>query len=423
MKDVVFALAQAHTNADKATARHDATAKALGEDVQGLNKAYADAAKSTAGFDRVQQEGAATLERVNTIMDQAVAGTQAYDQAVSSVDFGKAALDGANTAMAAFTESNLGLANWVQANTEAWNGFATAIKESHGSLDVTSEKGAAAQDALEGLAHTVDQQLADAYTKAAGNGDTFRASAAQIADTLRTRLQKELGLSTQAADEVIRQLGLMPDQVETRYQLAGTEEARIKIGLLQGAIDNLPKDVQTQVTQHILAGDYTGALAVIQNYYNTHHAELPTDAKAGNTSTARQQMQGEFDRNPLTVLVTPRPGSIAVRDAGGAVPAGTTGLGGETGPEFVTLPDGRRLLLTAPTFLPARSRVTRRSLSERMLRSGTSPGGTPLWATALATGRPIKVDVKVTGMAGNRFEVDRAIKRSVRDGIRLAGNR
>jgi hypothetical protein len=58
-----------------------------------------------------------------------------------------------------------------------------------------------------------------------------------------------------------------------------------------------------------------------------------------------------------------------------------------------------------------------------MLRSGTSPGGTPLWASALATGRPIKVDVKVSGMAGNRFEVDRAIKRSVRDGIRLAGNR
>src|SRR4029077_21267659 len=104
---------------------------------------------------------------------------------------------------------------------------------------------------------------------------------ADIEAFMRAKLAPQFGNNKEKIDEVIRSLGLMPDQITTRYDLAGTEEARIKIGLLQGSIAALPKDVQTRVNQQIILGDYQGALNTIQSYYNGHPATVKVNTVVG----------------------------------------------------------------------------------------------------------------------------------------------
>ena len=197
---------------------------------------------------------------------------------------------------------------------------------------------------------------------------------------------------------------------------AATAKGPARQGILDyiASVNQIPPEKLTEIQAAIDRGDLALANTLLAQASAPRTAAINADA---NTAAA----QRDLDRLTAnrTVLITPVAGQIVRRDAGGVAPTGGA-WGGELGPEFVTTPDGRRMLLTAPTLLPARTRITRRSLTERML---TTSGGSPVWATAIAAGRPIKVDVKVSGMAGNRFEVDRAIKRSVRDGIRLAGNR
>ena len=78
------------------------------------------------------------------------------------------------------------------------------------------------------------------------------------------------------------QLGLVPENMETIYNLAGTEEAKIKLDLLQTYIAGLPEDVQTTVTQQILLGDYVGAVATVQQHAANNPATMHIYADVSN---------------------------------------------------------------------------------------------------------------------------------------------
>ena len=80
------------------------------------------------------------------------------------------------------------------------------------------------------------------------------------------------------ANDLMIQLGLVPENMETVYDLAGTEEAKLQLDLLQGYIAAIPADVQTTITQQVLAGDYVGAVATVQAYADAHPATLYVDA-------------------------------------------------------------------------------------------------------------------------------------------------
>ena len=201
-------------------------------------------------------KSAKDLEKWADATAQAVEGLDAYDTAMKGMDWGQSDLDGAVTAMSKFTEAHFALKD-IQADTEkAFDSLTESVKANGKSFDVTTDKGRANQAALEDVAHALDTKLAAAYADADGDQEKFKENAGKLAAETLTRLQKELGLSKSQTDDMAKALGLLPEDLETRYKLSGDEEAKAKIGLLQGAIDALPKDVQAKVTQQIILGDY-----------------------------------------------------------------------------------------------------------------------------------------------------------------------
>jgi hypothetical protein len=222
---------------------------------------------------------AAQLEADAEAAQDAADAVAEYEHVVAGAEFGSTALTAATDAFTAFNEARFAAGNKVQNEAAAWGAYNEALKDVGPNMDITTEAGSKQQDALEDLATIVNTDLAQAYADAGGNSDEFKAKAGGLADMLRTRLTKEMGFSKEAADDVIYTLGLMPEDIETRYALSGTEEAKLKLDLLSGSIDDLPADVRTKVTQEIIAGDYVGALGTVQTYYDKHPATLYVQPK------------------------------------------------------------------------------------------------------------------------------------------------
>jgi hypothetical protein len=228
------------------------------------------AAKQEKATGRTNAQKEATQDLVDEF-DAANEAAQGYADTISGADWAAVGgIDDAVDSMSAFHDQFFALADIASANEAAFDAFGESLKDNGNTFDLNTEKGRANQGALQDLAGTLDAQLASALESSGGDLETFKGKAKDVADTLQRRLTGELGLSEEAAADLIDRLGLMPEDMETRYQLSGTEDARQKIGLLQSSIDALPKDVQTKVTQQIIAGDYQGALATIQDYYNRH---------------------------------------------------------------------------------------------------------------------------------------------------------
>ena len=203
-------------------------------------------------------------------------GCRRYADAVAGTDWGASKLEGAVAGMTEFSQQHFALVDIAAASEKAFDDLSTSVDKNGKTFDVATEKGRANQSALEDVAKTLDTQFAAAYTDAGGDLDVFKGKAASLAAETLTRLQKELGLSDQQTAELAASLGLLPEDIETRYNLSGDAEAKVKIGLLQTSINNLPENVQTKVTQQIITGDYKGALATVQNYYDGHPATIYT---------------------------------------------------------------------------------------------------------------------------------------------------
>ena len=159
----------------------------------------------------------------------------------------------------------------IEAN-EAWS---KALEENGKTLDITTEKGRANYDVLQQQADAMATAVEETYRQTASYED-----AAAKADEFRLQLYKQLkqmGITGDEAEEYVRTLGLMPDQVETTIELAKGEEARKKVQELSDIIAELPPEVETTVTQSILAGDYEAALATVQKYFDDHPAGMGTD--------------------------------------------------------------------------------------------------------------------------------------------------
>ena len=204
-------------------------------------------------------------------------GVAEYSTAIESVDWGSAEIEGAIAGMNEFTDAHLGLARIAQQSADAEKALADSVKENGKAFDFGTEAGLKNLDAIEGVAEAVNAKLAAAYDSADGNQRKFVQSAKTIADETLGRLSEEMGLSTEQTAKLAEALGLMPEDIQTRYELSGTEEAQLKLNLLSESITGLPENVETRVTQKIIAGDYQGALDTIQDFYDKNPATLPVE--------------------------------------------------------------------------------------------------------------------------------------------------
>ena len=216
----------------------------------------------------------ATEEQIENLKAM-VEGLEAYNDAVAGTEWESAEIEGAITAIDKFADAHFGLAEIAKNSADAEQALADSVKENGKAFDFGTEAGLKNLDAIEGVAEAVGVKLASAYDDADGNQRKFRRSAKTIADETLGRLREEMGLSEEQTAALAEALGLMPEDIETRYELSGTEEAQLKLDLLSGSIDGLPDNVETKVTQKIIAGDYQGALDLINEFYKQNPAIVP----------------------------------------------------------------------------------------------------------------------------------------------------
>lgn len=294
------------TEAEVAASKIDdlAAAGQLGEGaIAAMGEATAQAMVQQEGLSGAVRIGEGAIAAMGEATAQAMTWMQEFQRISTSSDWGASAFAGAQTAASQMTEMLFAQSNMAQQDEEAFAALKTSVADNGKTFDQSTQAGRDNMDALEGVSVALEDDLASAYQAADGDADTFKRNATEIATKTLTRLQTELGLSDEETQVLGHQLGLLPEDIETRYKLSQTEEARTKIGLLQGAIEALPKDVQAKVTQQIIAGDYVGAVNTIQTYNNNHPTSVETDSRAGDTAAGRNAVQSYNNSHPTTVRV------------------------------------------------------------------------------------------------------------------------
>ena len=317
---------------------------------------------------------AESRDQVADLVDGLVALRDAaadYQRIVSGGEWGRAGIEGATAAYEKYRHYVTGDRQQVSDSEEAWDNLGGAIEGAGEAVtDLGSPEGRAVYDALDELGSTIVPELAKAFDDSDGDINKFRRTTDKLATDTMRRLQSEFNLSEEDAAALFAELGLLPEQLTTFYELSGDEEAKLKLDLLQGSIDALPENVETQVTQKILLGDYQGALAIIQAYYNRHGATVPVDADVTKAIEALRRMQA-----------IARATNIVLSVAG----AQSTSRG----------------YSVAPTSAAAR--------------------GVGVGATA-ATVAPVNVHIH-TAVVGDRYDVQRVVGRAASAAVRLGGRR
>lgn len=220
--------------------------------------------------------------------------------------------------------SESGVTDQIEANSRyeaSIDSLNETLKENGAVLDLSEEKGRKNYQAIIDTADAIKTGLNSQLKESLGDYTAVEKSAKAYTDELRRQL-KQAGFTSDEIENLIFQMGLTPDQIETTIKLNKIEEAKTQLGLLQTAIENLPKEVQTTIAQKIVTGDYVGALQTVQDYYNRHPAKLPVllvDSKGrpiGNINAPGIEVPGGRSIGPAAA---PSVGLMA------AAPAGSVG--------------------------------------------------------------------------------------------------
>lgn len=253
------------------------------------------------------------LELAQADLDRAAEGAQAFADAINSVEFDATELEAATTAFSQFSADQFEAGNRIQSTEEAYRNFVNAVGDGALNLDTATEAGAAQQDALEDIASVLDGQLAQAYDNANGSQADFIAAATQIGDETLARLQSELDLTDEQVNTLRETLGLTAVDYAARFELAGVQEAQLQLGLLQGALDGLPPDVQQEVNLLVIQGDYIGARDAIAQYYNDNPVPATVVPEFKPIDFADQDKQAFIA--DVEAMVTIEPDTAPVDDA------------------------------------------------------------------------------------------------------------
>ena len=175
------------------------------------------------------EEAAAQILEVRDAVKAMSDNVDEAEQVMSSADWGAADLRGATAAYDEYRQHVTGDRQQVADTEAAWDGLGTAI-ESAGEhvTDLGSPEGRAVYAALDELGSTIVPDLAQAFADSDGDIGTFRRSTDRLARDTLTRLQREFNLSEEDAAALFAELGLMPEQLTTFYELAGDEDAVIE---------------------------------------------------------------------------------------------------------------------------------------------------------------------------------------------------
>jgi hypothetical protein len=308
---------------------------------------------------------------------------------LSSTDWDATSIQATSSAMQGFFDSATRGPDAVAGVYDALNALQDAFKEQRkaGGQDLlpnlSTPEGRATMDALEQLGTSLIPDITKAFDDSNGSADKFNESMTGLYQRTLNQLADQLHITQDEAKQLLAQIGLTPESFSTQYEMIGTEEAKLKLQLLQGVIQGLPRDVQARIAYQIQMGDYTGAVNTAVQYGRKHPIVQPTEADTSGAQSDIDRFRKQQASVPIHIPVraTTSAPPVYVKTGGAnqqAVPAGVAALAGPVPVAQVSF----------PTAAPARS--------------------------------PVTVNVAIrAGAIGNRFDVERAVVRAVRSATRV----
>jgi len=245
--------------------------------------------------------------------------------------------------------------------------------------------------------------FAEALKNAKGHTDEVRDAAISLAKAHQATAEAQAAANGQTLTAT-QKLDALNDGLLTT---AATAKGPARQAILDyiGSVNQIPPEKMTEIQAAVAAGDLETARRLLNEASAPRTAAITADA---NTAAATRELdQLTKDR---TVLLIPHVGGPPIRFANGGTVGPGGGIAGEAGPEFISTPSGQSGLLTGAALVPPRTRVTSVRRTRAML------GG------AFVTAAPINVIVN-SAVVGDRWAVERAVRRATRDGVRLAGRR
>lgn len=262
-------------------------AKQQREDVSALDKSLANmasnggATQAKLALERLRAEGQLTNDQFNQLIAQlpqytAAAGAAATSNTGLAKGFGDAAdnagtlerglLDAVNAGQKltdVFNQlngANLNLSDAEIAAESAARGLTDALKESKGSLDVTTEAGGKAQSALNDLARK-GAEAAQAMYEQTESVDQASAEFEKYRSKLIEVLMQS-GRTRAEAEALANQYMQMPPVIATRVQLYGADTADAQVQALKDSLNRLPgtKTITINVREQLPPGISQGYL-------------------------------------------------------------------------------------------------------------------------------------------------------------------
>jgi hypothetical protein len=238
---------------------------------------------------------------------------EAYRQVLASPEWGAAGLEAAGVAMGAFNEYLFGGYTNIVATEAAMDGLSTALEDigtiGAGGLkdfNLATEEGRAGFQALQEVAGAFAPQLAEAVDGANGSVETLQGSIQGLRDGF-IQMAVDAGIPRAEAEALATAIGLIPENATTLIELQGDEEARIKLGLMQSAINLLDAKDQVSIALLIADGQFTAAASLAQTKLSTLDATTASpninavDNASGRINSIRGLINGLRDR---TVTIT-----------------------------------------------------------------------------------------------------------------------
>ena len=274
-----------------------------------------------------------------------------YASVISGVDWGNAALQATETVLTGYVDQMFAVGDALAANEEAYEGVAESLKAADEAglsfnqaiRDVNSPEGRAVRASMRQLADAILPDIQRAYDDADGDQQAFYDNMATVGSSALTEMQRDLGLTTDEANDLAHQIGLTPEMVQTTFELIGEEEAKLQLGLMQGLMDTLTEPQQAEISMLILEGDYVGARNTMQTYLTNHPVTAPVVATL-DTAALEAALRRLRASSSVKVGIDPSPDPRSVAPPGGGGPPVAVPYMGDVAPVnvYVNAPRGTR---------------------------------------------------------------------------------
>jgi hypothetical protein len=268
------------------------------DDTKGALQDYQDTANKIFGPHNLANTGISTLQKGMDELATSSGDTQKSLQGITDI---LAGLTGKGVSAA---QATVDLTTATIDTTKAFAQMTAGALNSKGAIDLSTEAGTGLWNSLKDVSSGYKTAVNDAYNSALATGSATDASKA-AGDAAQKLYDKFIltatgaGMTRQAAEDLAKQLGLVPGDVVTTFTTPGLNAAQAGVRILQGQVDVITANPH-DVTVKALTADAEQALTAV----GVHVTHLPdgTVNISANTYPAQSALDNFLRANASHVI-------------------------------------------------------------------------------------------------------------------------